>query len=153
MAYEKTGVLECSDLDLPSPEALKRGVAVSECIQDIPCNPCVDACPFQAIKMKNLTDIPRIDYDTCTGCGKCVEVCPGLALFVIKIGDSQSQVTFPYEFLPLPRRGDSVHVLDRWGKIRGEGKVARVKKINGGALITVEVEKDLAMEVRNIGII
>ena len=153
MEYKKTGVLERGDLDLPSSEALKRGVVISECIQDIPCNPCVDACPFQAIKMENLTDIPQIEYDTCTGCGKCVEVCPGLALFVVKMLDSRSQVTLPYEFLPVPHRGDSVHVLDRWGKIQGIGKVVRVKKINGGALITVEVEKDLGMEVRNIGII
>ena len=153
MEYKKTGVLECGDLDLPSSEALKRGVVISECIQDIPCNPCVDACPFQAIKMENLTDIPQIEYDTCTGCGKCVEVCPGLALFVVKMLDSRSQVTLPYEFLPVPHRDDSVHVLDRWGKIQGIGKVVRVKKINGGALITVEVEKDLGMEVRNIGII
>jgi len=153
MEYEKTGVLDSRDLDLPSPGALKRGVAISECIQDIPCNPCVDACPFQAIKMKNLTDIPRIDYDTCTGCGKCVEVCPGLALFVVKVMDSRAQVTLPYEFLPVPRRGDVVHVLDRRGEVRGEGKVFRVKKINGGALITVEVKKDLGLEVRNIGII
>ena len=153
MEYKKTGVLDNDDLDLPLPEALKRGVVISECIQDIPCNPCVDACPFQAIKMENLTDIPQIDYDTCTGCGKCVEVCPGLALFVVKIMDSQTQVTLPYEFLPMPNRGDSVHALDRWGKVQGKGKVVRVKKINGGALITVEVEKDLGMEVRNIGII
>jgi len=153
MEYEKTGVLDSGDLDLPSPEALKRGVAISECIQGIPCNPCVDACPFQAIKMENLTDIPRIEYDTCTGCGKCVEICPGLALFVVKMMDSRSQVTLPYEFLPVPRRGDVVNVLDRWGNVRGEGKVVRVKKINGGALITVEVEKDLGMEIRNIRII
>ena len=153
MEYKKTGVLEKGDLDLPSPDALKRGVAISECIQDIPCNPCVDACPFQAIKMETLTDIPRIDYDTCTGCGKCVEICPGLALFVVKILEDCSHVTLPYEFLPVPQRDDSVHIRDRWGNVQGKGKVVRVKKINGGALITVEVEKDLGMEIRNIGII
>jgi len=76
-----------------------------------------------------------------------------LALFVVKMMDSRSQVTLPYEFLPVPRRGDVVNVLDRWGNVRGEGKVVRVKKINGGALITVEVEKDLGMEIRNIRII
>ncbi|MCM8820092.1 MAG: RnfABCDGE type electron transport complex subunit B [Candidatus Omnitrophica bacterium] len=36
---------------------------------------CVGACPFGAISM-SAEKIPLIDKNKCTGCGKCVEVCP-----------------------------------------------------------------------------
>ena len=47
--YEQTGVLNIKDLSLPSDKQLNKGVAITECIQKIPCNPCVDSCPFHAI--------------------------------------------------------------------------------------------------------
>jgi len=36
---------------------------------------CVEACPFDAIKMGD-DDLPIINRDNCTGCGACVVVCP-----------------------------------------------------------------------------
>ncbi len=36
---------------------------------------CVQACPFEAIKM-NDNGLPEIDPDECTGCGNCVRACP-----------------------------------------------------------------------------
>jgi electron transport complex protein RnfB len=36
---------------------------------------CVKACPFGAMRM-GPNDLPVIDHKLCTGCGKCVEVCP-----------------------------------------------------------------------------
>ncbi len=35
---------------------------------------CEKACPFKAIKM--IDGLPHIDPSRCTGCGKCVQVCP-----------------------------------------------------------------------------
>lgn len=35
---------------------------------------CEQACPFDAIKMKD--GIPTFDYDRCTGCGICANICP-----------------------------------------------------------------------------
>ena len=35
---------------------------------------CEEACLFDAIKM--VEGLPRIDLSRCTGCGRCVEVCP-----------------------------------------------------------------------------
>lgn len=39
----------------------------------IGCKRCEKACEFGAIKVEN--NKARIDYDKCTNCGKCVEVC------------------------------------------------------------------------------
>lgn len=38
------------------------------------CGSCVDACPVEAIEMKD--DIAVVDADTCTDCGACVDACP-----------------------------------------------------------------------------
>ncbi|MFP4460350.1 MAG: RnfABCDGE type electron transport complex subunit B [Candidatus Zixiibacteriota bacterium] len=35
---------------------------------------CADACPFDAIKMEN--GLPVVDYEKCTACGVCIQVCP-----------------------------------------------------------------------------
>ena len=129
---------------------LKKGVAVIECIQRIPCDPCVAVCPVDAISMKDINDIPKVDYDKCTGCKRCVGICPGLAIFVVKIEDDKALITFPYEFLPVPKVGDTVTALDREGKPRRKAKVTRVKTSGKTNVVTIEVEKDLAMEVRNI---
>ncbi|MDH7517236.1 MAG: 4Fe-4S binding protein [Candidatus Thermoplasmatota archaeon] len=148
--YEKTGVLSLSDLRLPSKKQLEKGVAILECVQEIPCNPCVDTCPVNAISMKDINAVPVNDYDKCTGCGKCVGVCPGLAIFVVKIKDGKALITLPYEFLPVPVVGENVHVLDRTGKKRGFGLVKRVVKNGKTMVVTVEVDEKLGMDVRNI---
>jgi Fe-S-cluster-containing hydrogenase component 2 len=148
--YERSGVLSINDLKIPTEKQLKRGVAIIECIQEIPCDPCVAICPVQAISMKDINDIPKIDYDKCTGCKRCVGICPGLAIFVVKLKDDKAQVTLPYEFLPIPKVGETVKALDREGKPRGNAKVIKVNSHGKTTVITIEVKKDLAMEIRNI---
>jgi len=148
--YEKNGILTRNDLRLPSKKQLEKGVAIIECVQEIPCNPCVDSCPFKAISMKDINAIPINDYEKCVGCGKCVGVCPGLAIFVIKIKDGKALITLPYEFLPQPKAGDKVKALDRKGSVVGNGIVRRVIRQGKTLVITVEVDKKLAMDVRNI---
>jgi len=148
--YKRTGVLSIKDLKVPSEEYLRKGVAITECVEHIPCNPCVDACPFNAISMESLTDPPNVDYDKCTGCGNCVAVCPGLAIFIVKIKDESALVTLPYEFLPIPKVGEKVVALDREGKSKGIAEVVRVRKVGKTAVITVKTDKKNAMDVRNI---
>ena len=148
--YEQTGVISINDLRLPSKKQLKKGVAVIECVQRIPCDPCVDACPVKAISMNDINDPPVIDYDRCTGCGTCIAVCPGLAIFLVKIQGDVAFISLPYEFLPLPEVGEKVEMLDREGKKRGEAEVVKVKKIGKTAVITIAADKNLAMVVRNI---
>ena len=44
---------------------------------------CSNACPFGAIVMSG-TDLPVIDTDLCTGCGKCAAECPRHIIKLIK---------------------------------------------------------------------
>jgi Fe-S-cluster-containing hydrogenase component 2 len=39
--------------------------------------PCVDACPFKALSVSRKTGAVLVNDRKCTGCGKCVEACPG----------------------------------------------------------------------------
>ncbi len=148
--YEKTGILSLKDLSLPNDEQLKKGVAIIECVQKIPCDPCVAVCPVNAISMKDINDTPKIDFDKCTGCKRCVGICPGLAIFVVKVKDDKAFITLPYEFLPIPKVGDKLTALDREGKPKGIARVVKVYRSIKTAVVTIEVEKDLAMEIRNI---
>lgn len=153
MSYESTGVITLKDIQLPSKERLEKGpVAVIECPQSIPCNPCVDACKFGAITMNDINDLPKIDFEKCTGCGACIGKCPGLAVFVVDMtySDNEALIKIPYEF-NLPKIGDTVKALDRKGDVKGDAKVIRVTKgKDKTGIVSIAVKKSLAMEVRNI---
>jgi Fe-S-cluster-containing hydrogenase component 2 len=148
--YERNGILTLEEIKLPTEKQLKKGVAIIECIQKIPCDPCVTICPVNSITMKDINDIPKIDYNKCTGCKRCVGICPGLAIFVVKVVDDKAFITLPYEFLPIPKVGDKVIALGRDGKKIGNAKVLKVNKSAKTTVLTIEVGKELAMRVRNI---
>lgn len=143
----------------PPLERLEAGpVAVIECFQEIPCNPCYTKCPSGAIKeMTDINQRPEVDYSKCNGCGICATACPGLAIFIINLNYSEgkSMIKLPYEFLPIPTEGEIVAALNREGKEVGKGKVVRVqsgRNSNKTSLIWLEVDRELAMEVRNFRI-
>lgn len=140
---------------LPSEERQKKGpVAVIECIQEIPCNPCVSACKFDAILMEGINGIPHVDFAKCTGCMSCLKVCPGLAIFIQDKSKARPSVIIPYEYLPLPAKGDSVTLLGRDGAALGVGTVKfvlRADAISKSSLISVEFDDPaLCEQVRNI---
>ncbi|OIP28669.1 hypothetical protein AUK22_03935 [bacterium CG2_30_54_10] len=155
----KDGIISLAELAplIPSESRLKKGpVAMAECIQDIPCDPCVLACPRHAITMKaGITDQPHLDQAVCNGCTLCVASCPGLAIFVVNMAHAprSATVTLPYEMLPVPKEGEVVAALDRSGKTVCEAKVLKVMKskvYDRTLTITIEIPKDLAMSVRAI---
>jgi Fe-S-cluster-containing hydrogenase component 2 len=148
--YEKTGILSAKELQIPSEKQLEKGVAILECVQEIPCNPCVESCPVHAISMKDINAPPVNDFEKCIGCTKCVGICPGLAIFVVKVKGKKAWVTLPYEFVPVPQVGDSVNALDRTGIIRGKAIVKKAVKQGKTMVITIETDSDLAMDIRNI---
>jgi Fe-S-cluster-containing hydrogenase component 2 len=155
-SYETTGILTSEHFKkiLPPRERLeKASVVVIECIQRIPCDPCAYICRFGAIKKKSLADPPEVDYKKCTGCGECVAICPGLAIFVVNLNykNDEALVMIPYELLPTPKRGETWEALDREGKKVGEARIIAVRVKNRTAVVTIAVKKHLAMDVRNIG--
>jgi len=44
---------------------------------------CEKICPFDAIHINPETGLPVIDWEECTGCGKCVEECPRKVLVLV----------------------------------------------------------------------
>jgi len=139
----------------PSRTRLKAGpVAVIECVEDIPCNPCEAACPHGAIRVgKPITRLPVLDEKKCTGCGRCIPACPGLAIFVVDAtySEAEAAVSMPYEFLPLPKKDAAVDALDRAGKRVCSGRVVRVSCLprnRGTAVVTIAVPKAYAEQVR-----
>ncbi|NIM46415.1 MAG: 4Fe-4S dicluster domain-containing protein [Nitrososphaeria archaeon] len=154
--YERTGFLTMEDLkeEMPPVEALrKKQVAMIECLQEIPCDSCIQACPFNAILKETIITPPKVDFDKCTGCTLCARICPGLAVFILHVtDDGKGRVILPYEFLPLPLVGETVQALDREGMPVGEARVIRVlppEKNEKTALITLELAEDLVMRVRS----
>jgi len=106
-----------------------RRWAVLECFERIPCNPCEVACRFGAIVVgDDINALPQFHEEKCTGCGTCLEACPGLAVFMIEEAESEVLVGMPYEFLDVPREGDAARVLDRSGNYLCQGMVRRVQK-------------------------
>ena len=148
--YEKTGILSMKELQVPSKKQLLKGVAILECVQEIPCNPCVDSCPVHAISMKDINAPPVNNFEKCIGCTKCVGVCPGLAIFVVKITDHKAWITLPYEFITVPKVGDRVQALDRSGRSWGKAIVKKIVKQGKTMVVTIEVKSSLAMDIRNI---
>lgn len=155
----RTGIPTAADIQAvsPSEERLNKGpVAMIECFQKIPCNPCAEACKQGAIlPMQDLNDLPKMDFDKCNGCGVCLSRCPGLAIFVLdgSYSPEEAIVRMPYEYLPLPEAGQRVTGLDRAGQELGVFKVEKVQ--SGGSknktyTVWLVVPKELVRDVRSI---
>ena len=66
--YDANEVVKCSSKD-------KGKDVMAACqVGCVGCMLCTKQCEFDAIKVEN--NIAHIDYDKCTGCGKCAEKCP-----------------------------------------------------------------------------
>jgi NADPH-dependent 2,4-dienoyl-CoA reductase/sulfur reductase-like enzyme/Fe-S-cluster-containing hydrogenase component 2 len=141
----------------PSLNRIKEGaVACIECVQEIPCNPCVEACPYGAITIdKDITGIPRLDEDKCKGCGLCITQCPGQAIFLIdyKYSKKKGSISFPFEFLPHPDIGSVVDAVNRQGEVVTKAEIIKIddKKIyDKTPIVTITVPKEYIHQVRSI---
>jgi len=164
LSYQRNGVLTESELKshglIPSKERFDKGpVVIVECVEKIPCNPCVDACLKKAISIKgSITNIPQVNFDKCNGCTVCIARCPGLAIFVVNKNYNQKQasISLPYEFTPRPKINDIVNALDRNGKTVCKAHVIKVldaKGLDRCAVITITVPKKFHNKVRFIKLI
>ncbi len=161
MALIESGYLEYEELasiqKLPSEERFGQGaVAVVECVQEIPCNPCEAACKFGAIFIgEPITNLPTVIGDKCTGCGVCASKCPGLAIFIINkvYSESTATVSFPYEYYPTPEVGEIKTAVNRKGEAVCAGTIVKVmnpKTFDHTPVVTVEIPKEFVDEVRSI---
>jgi Fe-S-cluster-containing hydrogenase component 2 len=134
----------------------RKPVAIIECRQEIPCNPCEAACPSGAIEVGlPITRRPRFHADRCKGCGRCIPFCPGLAIFLIdrSYSEKEALIAFPHEFLPLPRKNEEVDVIDREGRVLGKGRIVRIdeKASNDRTpVVYVAVSKRIGSKVRGM---
>ncbi len=152
----KKGYLLGEEAELFPGVIQKAGVhPVIECTQNIPCNPCQDACKFGCIKVgKTITSLPVVDgTEDCKNCGMCVAACSGQAIFLIDESedDEYLKITLPYEFLPIPEKGAVGKALNRSGQVICDAKVMDYKLIpayDHTALLTIQVPREYKMEAR-----
>lgn len=156
-----SGVVPLAELkrhpSCPSEARFAKGpVAVIECIEPIPCNPCQTVCNRSVIRVgEPITNLPVLidQEDLCNGCGQCVVICPGLAIFIVDktFSPTEAAVSLPYEFLPLPEKGEPVTGVNRAGQPVCEGRVQAVRAARAydrTAVVTILVPKAFAEEVR-----
>ena len=69
------------------------------------------------------------------------------------LSNGKATVMMPYEYRPMPQKGDLVTALDRTGRELGEAEVVAVrqtKKMDQTATVTIEVPKAWSMQARAI---
>ena len=156
-----TGYLNAKELEqghgVPSEARRRKGaVAVLECLQDISCNPCESSCKVGAIEVgEDITNPPRLYEEKCVGCRTCVPICPGQAIFMIdeSLPDGRATVELPYEYQPLPEKGETVEALGRGGEKIGEATVRTLRKtakMDQTATVVIEVPREWSMTARAI---
>ena len=127
------GYLEEDEIsNFPGCEAGGSGFhPVVECTQNIPCNPCQDVCPKRCITVGDrITNLPVVHPEVeCINCGLCVSACPGQAIFLVNedLEPGYGAVSLPYEFRPLPAKGEKGTALDRSGKPVCPAEIVDVK--------------------------
>jgi sarcosine oxidase, subunit alpha len=135
---------------------------VLHCVQEIPCDPCTAVCPRDLISIdpSDIRKLPAFMDGApgrgCTGCEKCVAVCPGLAITLVdgRKDPEFPTVLIPYEFLKEGvREGDRVIVQDTGGDRLGEVKVVGVKSLKANdrtVLVKVRAPREYAAKIAGI---
>jgi Fe-S-cluster-containing hydrogenase component 2/bacterioferritin-associated ferredoxin len=128
------------------------------CAQEIPCNPCVEACPKGSIILgESIMSLPRWTGD-CIGCLKCAVVCPGLAITVVDRRfdptGRTARVWIPWELdTNFVEPGRNVTLTGSEGEEITTGAIRRVRALewmDRRKMVEVEVESDLATKIAGI---
>ena len=136
-----------------------KAFPVIRCVEEIPCNPCVDSCSHCSITIPGdpIMGLPEFSGE-CTGCLKCVAACPALAITLVRPDageqDGTSIVVVPYELETSGiEKGIEVRTVDFDGNPTGTGRVVRVNKAPGDdkrMLVSIEVPSEQAVGVSAI---
>ena len=135
---------------------------VLHCTQEIPCDPCTAVCPTGLIDIDR-TDIRKLPAflgeksgKGCSGCEKCVAICPGLAITLV---DYRKDPEFPTVAIPFEfpkeqlKPGDMVTVQDTEGNALGRVEVAAVRALKANdRTVIVKVRAPRAFAKRIAGL-
>ncbi len=138
---------------------------VFHCNQEIPCNPCSEVCPKDLIFIDeaDIRHMPLFDEeraDECIACGRCVAVCPGLAVSLV---DFRKRSQTALVSLPVEQNyaeiavGNEIEVSDTAGAALGKYKIEKIKTVagykDGTRLLSVEVPVAIAKQVAGFRVI
>ncbi len=152
----KSKPLESDQPPFPLPN--KDLYPLFHCTQKIPCNPCTTVCPQEQIATIDdmLTQLPYFKGEKeCIGCGRCVAVCPGLAVTLIDYRKDKlfPLVTFPFELSASKLiQGQKVTVMSNTGNL-GEYTISRVrtlKEYSHTQLVSIKLPKEIAVQAVGI---
>ncbi|MBN1885976.1 MAG: FAD-dependent oxidoreductase [Candidatus Krumholzibacteriota bacterium] len=143
-------------VDPGEPRRPRKVYPIIRCVEEIPCNPCVDSCAKCSITIPgdSIMGLPVFDGE-CTGCMKCVAACPALAINLIQPDWNEERGT---SLLVLPweldagdlAEGRIVTTVDMEGNPVGEGTIVkhRPSPIDPNRrLVSIEVPKEDAFDV------
>ena len=134
----------------PSNDILVKTKAITECYEEIPCNPCSTVCPVNAIHIgEDINTPPVVNFELCTGCGICVYNCPGLAIVTAQIVEDKARFKLPYEFRPLPIKEEIWDGVNRSGEVICKALIERVTytaRVDRTALVQVTVPLEFLHE-------
>ena len=123
---------------------------VIHCLQEIPCNPCTTVCPTNSINTEDgsLMALPLYE-GKCIGCGKCVLICPGLAITLVDYRKDKDfpTLTMPYEITNHEIKvGDQIRLVDIDGNYLASVSVTAVvaNKTSHTSLVKASVPASIA---------
>ena len=138
---------------------------VFHCTQEIPCNPCSSVCPKDLIFVDetDIRHLPHFDeerVDECIACGRCVAVCPGLAISLIDFRkrEQTAMVSLPVEQnYPDIVVGNEIEATNTDGLALGKFKIEKIKTVagykDGTRLLSIEVPTNIAKHVAGFTVI
>lgn len=153
---KQTGIptLEQVQSVFPKINQLAKFRVVIECYEKIPCNPCESVCPVGAIQVgEDINNIPEYHIDLCTGCTKCISVCPGQAIMMVEYHGEKTRFKIPYEFLPIPQKDEIWDGLNREGDYISDVKIIAVQNTVANdhtRVVTVEIDSKYLYDFRAI---
>jgi NADPH-dependent 2,4-dienoyl-CoA reductase/sulfur reductase-like enzyme/Fe-S-cluster-containing hydrogenase component 2 len=134
-------------------ESKEEVFPVIHCLQEIPCNPCTTVCSTKSINTEDgtLMALPRYT-GKCIGCGKCLLICPGLAITLVDYRKDRDlpTVTIAYEIMNMPVQvGDKRELTDIEANSIGEYEVIQVQSFpkQQMQLVRFQVPAALAKQV------